>query len=113
MSLSRFTVDLSRFTKKAPFRNLTTGNIVVYNQTKCFYMRRTLHFLLGMLLSSTVVFAQTRSIQGKVTDNKGAPLNGATITLKGSSTVVTSNADGLFTINAPTGSTLVVTNVGF
>ncbi|WP_225865729.1 SusC/RagA family TonB-linked outer membrane protein [Dyadobacter aurulentus] len=55
------------------------------------------------------------SIKGKVTDATGATVPGATVVLKGSSSVgTTTDADGAFTLSVPDGSTtLVVSSIGY
>jgi TonB-linked SusC/RagA family outer membrane protein len=55
------------------------------------------------------------TVQGVVTDDKGAPLPGATIVLKGATGVgVSADADGKFSLSVPDGNaTLVVSSVGF
>jgi len=59
-------------------------------------------------------FSQTKTITGKVSDDKGAPVQGATVTAKGSKGGVTTAADGTFRINvAPTATTLTVSSIGF
>lgn len=52
-------------------------------------------------------------ITGKVTDDKGQPLEGATILVKGTSTGVKSDANGNFSVEAEPNSTLVISYVGF
>lgn len=53
-------------------------------------------------------------ITGKVLDEKGEPLGGATISVKGSNVTTTSNTDGTFTINVPdANSTLVISYTGY
>ncbi|HMH22714.1 MAG TPA: SusC/RagA family TonB-linked outer membrane protein [Puia sp.] len=59
-------------------------------------------------------FSQTKTLTGKVSDDKGAPVQGATVTAKGSKGGVTTGADGTFRINvSPTASTLSVSSIGF
>ena len=55
------------------------------------------------------------TVQGTVTDDKGSPLPGATIILKGATGVgASSDAEGRFTLTVPTGNeTLVVSSIGF
>lgn len=54
-----------------------------------------------------------RVIRGTVTDDKGGPLPGASVTVKNTKTSTMTNANGQFTLNVPTGSTtLVVSFVG-
>jgi TonB-linked SusC/RagA family outer membrane protein len=58
-------------------------------------------------------FFQTGPITGVVTNDKGEPLAGVSVQVKGLSTSVVTGADGAFSINAPAGSsTLVFTYVG-
>ncbi len=64
-----------------------------------------------LLLYVTASAQQT--IRGTLRTPNGEPLIGATITIKGTGTSVTSNTNGEFSINAPVGSTLVVSYIGF
>jgi TonB-linked SusC/RagA family outer membrane protein len=53
-------------------------------------------------------------ISGKVTNDKGEPLSGATIQVKGSSKAATTSADGTFSIEVDeTAKTLVVSYIGY
>jgi len=55
-----------------------------------------------------------RPIRGKIVDEtNGQPIAGATITIKGTSSAVTSDANGEFTIQADSKDILVVTYVGY
>ena len=54
-----------------------------------------------------------RSISGVVTDDQGIPLPGATVMIKGTSSGVTTNFDGEYTIEAQEGDILQVSFVGF
>ncbi|KUG06778.1 SusC/RagA family TonB-linked outer membrane protein [Solirubrum puertoriconensis] len=59
--------------------------------------------------------AQDRSVSGRVTDRAtGEGIPGATVLLKGTTTGVSTNSDGTFTLSAPaSGGTLVISSVGF
>ncbi|WP_158826755.1 SusC/RagA family TonB-linked outer membrane protein [Mucilaginibacter lacusdianchii] len=61
------------------------------------------------------VFAQNRTITGKVTDSKdGSSLPGASVTVKGTSTGTVTQVDGTFRLSVPAGNvTLVVSSVGY
>jgi iron complex outermembrane receptor protein len=52
-------------------------------------------------------------ITGVVTNNKGEPVDGATVTIKGKKTSVVTNKDGQFTIDANAGDILIITSVGY
>ncbi|MEP7257709.1 MAG: SusC/RagA family TonB-linked outer membrane protein [Flavitalea sp.] len=53
-------------------------------------------------------------IKGKITNDKGEPLSGATIQIKNLNKSVTSNGDGFFSIEAPSGDvSLVISFVGY
>lgn len=74
--------------------------------------------LMSLVLMLTLfqhAMAQTRSISGRVTDQtNGGGLPGVTVLLKGTTTGVSTNADGAFSLNVPaTGGTLVFSSVGF
>src|SRR5690242_6717545 len=78
--------------------------------------KRLLHFATYTALCLLLNFGawgQQQAVRGTLRDSAGAPLIGATVTVKGTSTVAVTDANGVFTINAPTGATLVVTSVGF
>lgn len=65
------------------------------------------------LLVCLGAWAQT-NVRGKITDDKGVGLSGASILLKGTTTGAGTDADGNFSINVPSGKgTLVVSSVGF
>ncbi|RZJ94175.1 MAG: SusC/RagA family protein, partial [Hymenobacter sp.] len=79
-------------------------------------MKRTL--LLSLLLMVTlfqVALAQTRSVSGRVTDQKtGEGLPGATVLLKGTASGVSTNADGNFSLTVPeAGGALSFSSIGY
>ncbi|HSC55517.1 MAG TPA: TonB-dependent receptor [Phnomibacter sp.] len=68
----------------------------------------------GFLPLGPQLYAQAASgVSGVITDAKGAPLPGVSVTVKGTNTSVITDANGRYTINAPAGATLVITHVGF
>lgn len=75
-------------------------------------MRKILSLFTMVMLVSMLAFAQTRPIKGKVLDEAGQPVTGASILVKGTTTGSSADADGNFTINAKTGDVLVITAVG-
>ncbi|SEL37241.1 iron complex outermembrane recepter protein [Chitinophaga rupis] len=77
-----------------------------------FRRARTLCLLL--LLITGMANAQTRAVTGKVTDEKGDPIPGATIQIKGTNSGTAAGPDGTFKVNAPeNATTLVISYVGF
>src|SRR5215831_1271274 len=67
------------------------------------------------LLLGTLLFAQNRTITGKVVSAKdNVALGGVSITVKGKTTGTSTAQDGSFSIVAPAGKiTLVVSSVGY
>ncbi len=75
---------------------------------------KRLPMLLIVFFLSANAQAQRTTVQGKVTDDKGSPLSNVSVIVKGTSTGVTTGADGSFTISVPNSkSSLVVSYVGF
>ena len=60
---------------------------------------------------SAVEHAQT--VTGRVIDKNGEPLIGATVQVKGTNVYTATDIDGKYSIQAPQGSTLIVTYVGY
>jgi len=59
-------------------------------------------------------WAQTKSVTGKVSDEKGNPIAGASILVKGTNIGTSTNATGDFTLGVPTSATtLVISYVGY
>ena len=75
-------------------------------------MKKVIKLLLFSVLSLQMVVAQ-KTITGVVSDNEGLPLPGATILVEGTSTGVTTDFDGNFSINAEEGDTLNISYVGY
>jgi TonB-linked SusC/RagA family outer membrane protein len=59
------------------------------------------------------LFAQNKTIRGKVTDEKGLGLPGASIIVKGSTVGASTDDNGNYAITAASGSTLVVSYLGY
>jgi TonB-dependent starch-binding outer membrane protein SusC len=74
----------------------------------------TRHLLMTMLFLSSIVtaFAQNITVKGRVTNDAGQGVPGATISVKGTTTAVSSTENGDFQISAPSRGTLVVSSVG-
>jgi TonB-linked SusC/RagA family outer membrane protein len=69
----------------------------------------------AMLFAFQVAFAQNKTVSGKVTDGKdGAPVAGASVSAKGTTTGTATGADGSFQLSVPSNAkVLVVSSVGF
>lgn len=74
--------------------------------------RRLFSILVLMLLSVSAIMAQT-AVKGQVVDEQSEPLPGASVIVKGSSTGVSTDIDGNFTIKAQPGTMIVVSYVGY
>ena len=64
------------------------------------------------LLASTLSFAQTEA-SGTIVDNTGEPIIGATVMEKGTSNGTVTDIDGNFRLKTASGSTLVISYIGF
>ncbi|HET6723874.1 MAG TPA: TonB-dependent receptor plug domain-containing protein, partial [Chitinophagaceae bacterium] len=65
-------------------------------------MRKVVLLLMAIVLSISHIWAQQqRTITGKVTDDKGAPIPGASVIVKGANTGTSTAADGSFSISVP------------
>ncbi len=76
---------------------------------------RTLLLIVGScLLLSGQLLAQSRTVTGKVTDDKGTVLANVSVLIKGSSTGTSTASDGTFSIAVPANArTLVFSSIGF
>jgi len=76
-------------------------------------MRRVLTMFLCMVLAVSSVLAQNRTISGKVADETGKLLEGASVQAKGSKSAVLTKADGSFSIQvAQNVKSIIVSYVG-
>ena len=64
-------------------------------------------------LMSTSVFAQEKTVTGKVNDPSGQPLPGVTVLVKGTKKAVSTDFDGKYSVSVSTGGTLVFSYIGF
>jgi len=65
-----------------------------------------------IVFTAQVSLAQVKSIKGMITDSDGMPLPGASVAVQGGQKGSTTDFDGLYTIEAQKGQTLVFTYVG-
>lgn len=77
-------------------------------------MRKVLLLFLGVIVSSTLSYAQVRQLTGKIlAAEDGTGLAGASVIFKGTNVGTNADADGNFTFSVPGDGTLVVSYVGF
>ncbi|NJO26051.1 MAG: SusC/RagA family TonB-linked outer membrane protein, partial [Bacteroidia bacterium] len=76
---------------------------------------RNVCIILLLSLTAQLSFSQNNfKVSGKVTDETGNPVQGATVQVKGTAISTATVADGSYSLMAPSGtSTLVITSVGF
>jgi TonB-linked SusC/RagA family outer membrane protein len=75
-------------------------------------MKQFLRILGVVLLLSNGLFAQEKTINGKITDDRGETLPGVNISVQGTTKGVTSDVAGKYSIKASSSNTLVFTYVG-
>lgn len=70
--------------------------------------------LVTAVFSASLLWAQTTGISGRVLDETGAPVIGATVMVKGTTIATATNVDGTFNLkNTDRNVTLVVSYVGY
>src|SRR5215213_2376868 len=75
-------------------------------------MRKLLSLSAALVLCSVLAVAQTRTVTGKITDDKGDPVPFATVTIKGTKNATVADATGTFSLKAKEGDVLVVSAQG-
>jgi len=70
-------------------------------------------FMLCLLCGISVAMAQGITIKGEVKDQKGLPLPGVSVTIKGANQGVVTNEKGAYVLSAPGNATLVFSYIGF
>lgn len=68
---------------------------------------------IALQLFAIMGFAQSLTVKGRVTDEKGAPVNGASVVVKSSSVGTTTDASGNFTLTANKGAVLIISAINF
>jgi TonB-linked SusC/RagA family outer membrane protein len=77
-------------------------------------MRKSLLLLTGLLLLlCNILVAQTLEVTGRVLDNNGNPVIGASVQERNSNRGTTTDENGNFRLQTRQGATLIVTSVGF
>jgi TonB-linked SusC/RagA family outer membrane protein len=70
-------------------------------------------YLLLLLTTISLQAQQTKQISGKVTGEKGEPLAGVSVTVKGTTTGTFTDDDGQYKLSVPAGATLVFTAIDY
>jgi TonB-linked SusC/RagA family outer membrane protein len=76
-------------------------------------LRNCLAVLLSLFMLPCLLLAQQQTISGKVTDAKGAPIYGASVSIKQSTKSTATDADGKFTLQAEPNVELIITSAGY
>jgi TonB-linked SusC/RagA family outer membrane protein len=77
-------------------------------------LRRIALFFLSMVLSSSILFAQEKTITGKVTAEGEGPLPGVNVTVQGTTTGAITDLNGGYSIKVPgTAAVLVYSSIGY
>lgn len=105
--------------KKITMFNLRLGSIAVGVWALCCSPQpvqawTTLHALnLDLSIKEAFLQAPQRPISGTVVDQKGEPIPGATISVKGTTIGTATDLDGKFKLDVPEGAVLVVSFIGY
>ena len=79
-------------------------------------MKNKLLYLLSIMLVtllSTSIYAQEKSVKGKIIDEAGFPIPGASLLIKGTNKGSTTDMDGNYSISAKPGDVIVFTYLGY
>ena len=70
-------------------------------------------FLSAMAVCTLTAQAADKKVTGTVTDNEGEPLIGATVQVAGTSTGISTDIEGNYTLTVPVGKTIKVSYIGY
>ncbi|MFT3933600.1 MAG: SusC/RagA family TonB-linked outer membrane protein [Chitinophagaceae bacterium] len=79
-------------------------------------MKKKFFILAGLLLTVLLpdfLHAQSKTVSGKITDNKGNPVPNVSIVVQKTTQATITDRDGKFSINAPENASLTVSSIGF
>ena len=79
----------------------------------CFFVKEISLLLLIILFSTQQILAQNIAVTGKVLDENGTPLPGASLLEKGTNNGVVTDLDGNFNISVSENAVIIVTYIGF
>src|SRR5215510_7946596 len=72
------------------------------------HMRKLLAMLTACLLLAGSLFAQQKTVTGKVTDDKGIPIPNASVIVKNTRTGTVTKADGTYSLTIPADAKILV-----
>jgi TonB-dependent starch-binding outer membrane protein SusC len=99
--------------KKPEEGNPLKGQDQTGSNSKWIPVRKFFLYFIIALLTHGISMAQSIPVTGKITDENGAAISGASIAIKGSQTGTTTNEAGNFSLNAQPGKILIISAVGF
>lgn len=76
-------------------------------------MRKLASLLAVLMLFNALAFAQQREVSGSIKSEEGTNIPFASVTVKGTATGVSADANGKFSIQAAPNATLVISAVGY
>jgi len=76
-------------------------------------LKKVITTCLGIMLLCCGAYAQTISLKGKITDNKGQAIPGASVRIKNSNKVAITDINGTFVISHANPATLVISYIGY
>lgn len=76
-------------------------------------MKNRILLLLLILLNTSLALAQNGAVRGKVIDEKGEPLVGVAVTVKGTKIGTTTDSDGQYVLKVATGKRFVFSFIGY
>ncbi len=110
-------------TNSNPKLRFSRSIICSFSPPYCFNIASAMQLIAILLISTLQVTAADYgekiaitskiTIKGKITDDKGQPLEGATVYVKGTNSGARSDANGNFFIEAEPDSTLIISHIGY
>jgi len=92
---------------------MTTQKFTLKKQRVLPYIRYTMLLILAICIGISGIAQPVVTVKGKVTDESGKPVSGASIVVKGTSKGTSTNEAGNFELSAPDNATLVITHTSF
>lgn len=92
---------------------MVTQNLLKASASRKLFWEKKIFVAFFLLLATVFAQAQNITVRGRVTNESGEAVPNASVTVKGTTTGVTTSDDGAFQISAPANGTLVISSVGF